>query len=295
MYTTTNNQTTMRQKLLLALLFISTAAFAQDHPFLSASSKKINKSDHADYLNALPKQTRDSLMSNTLFFKENGTHYNKAYADSIAKAKDFYRYTTRLYQDTIANTFAYVMHRRTDAEMEADGKAFQKSTDEDEANRKKLFGSKLDELALTDMDGNTHTLETLAGKIIVIDFWFVNCSACIEEMPELNKMREKFGTEDVAWFGITFDKKEKVAKFSEKVKFDFTLVPDSKHLVDRFGIKFFPTTLIIDPDHEIVYTGKLGSMSGRADEIKKALKKVVRKEKKTKKVNVTAGPVERIE
>lgn len=295
MYTTTNNQTTMHQKLLWVLLFISTAAFAQDYPFLSASSKRVNMGDYADHLNALPKETRDSIINNTVSYKENGTRYNKAYSDSIGKAKDFYRYTTRVYKDTIAKTYTYVMHRRTDAEMEADGKAFQKSTDEDEANRKKLFGSKLDELALTDMDGNTHTLETLAGKIIVIDFWFVNCSACIEEMPELNKMREKFGTEDVAWFGITFDKKEKVAKFSEKVKFDFTLVPDSKHLVDRFGIKFFPTTLIINPDHEIVYTGKLGSMSGRADEIKKALKKVVKKEKKTKRVNVTAGPVERIE
>ncbi|MCW4468308.1 TlpA family protein disulfide reductase [Flavobacterium sp. MFBS3-15] len=285
----------MRQKLLWTLLIISTSAFSQDYPFLSASSKRTTMSDYVDYLNALPKQTRDSLINSRMSFKEDGTTYTKAYSDSIAKAKNFYRYTTRVYKDTIAKTFTYVMHWRTDAEMEADGKAWKQSTEEDEKNRKKLKGSKLDELALIDMDGNTHTLETLAGKIIVIDFWFVNCSACIEEMPELNKMREKFGTEDVAWFGITFDKKEKVVKFSEKIKFDFTLIPDSKHLVDRFGIKFFPTTLIINPDHEIVYTGKLGAMSGRADEIKKALKKTVKKEKKTKRVNVTAGPVERIE
>lgn len=277
------------------MLIISTAMFAQDYPFLSATSKRIYMSDYADHLNAFPKETRDSLINNTVSFKENGTRYNKAYSDSIAKAKDFYRYTTRVYKDTIAKTYTYVMHWRTDAEMEADGKAFQKSSEEDEENRKKLMGSKLDELALTDMDGNTHTLETLAGKIIVIDFWFVNCSACIQEMPELNKMREKFGTDNVAWFGITFDKKEKVTKFLEKVKFDFTLIPESQHLVDRFGIKFFPTTLIIDSDHEIVYTGKLGGMSGRADEISKALKKVIKKEKKRKKVSVTAGPVERVE
>ncbi len=282
----------MRQTLLTALLIISTAAFAQDYPFLSASSKRVNMSDYADYLNSLPKETRDSLVSNTISYKEDGIRHNKAYSDSIFKAKNFYRYTTRVYKDTIAKTFAYVMHWRNDVEMEADGKAFQKSSDEDETNRKKLMGSKLDGLTLTDMNGIIHTLETLKDKIIVLDFWFVNCGACIEEMPELNKMREKFGTDDVAWFGITFDKKEKVVKFSQKVQFDFTIIPESQHLVDRFGIKFFPTTLIINPDNEIVYTGKLGGMSGRADEIRKALKKALKKEKKTKRVSVTAGPVE---
>ncbi|MGQ2983384.1 peroxiredoxin family protein [Flavobacterium sp.] len=285
----------MRQTLLWALLIISTAAIAQDYPFLSASSKRTSMTEYADHLNALPKHVRDSLINNTMSFKENGKRYNKAYSDSIFKAKDFYRYTTRVYKDTVTNTFAYVLHWRTDEEFEADGKAFQKSSEEDEENRKKLMGLKLDELTLTDMDSNIHTLESLAGKVIVIDFWFINCSACIQEMPELNKMREKFGTDNVAWFGITFDKKEKVTKFLEKVKFDFTLIPESQHLVDRFGIKFFPTTLIIDPDHEIVYTGKLGGMSGRADEISKALKKVIKKEKKRKKVSVTAGPVERVE
>ncbi|WP_294820034.1 TlpA disulfide reductase family protein [uncultured Flavobacterium sp.] len=285
----------MRQKLLWALLIISNAAFAQDYPFLSASTKRVNMSDYADYLNSLPKETKDSLIGNTMSFKEDGTRYNKAYSDSIAKAKNFYRYTTRVYKDTIANTFAYVMHWRTDEEFEADGKAYQKISEEDEINRKKLMGMALDKLELTDMAGNIHTLETLAGKIIVIDFWFVNCSACVQEMPEMNKMREKFGTDDIAWFGITFDKKEKVVKFSEKVKFDFTIIPESQHLVDRFGIKFFPTTLIINPDNEIVYTGKLGAMSGRSDEIKKALKKVIKKEKKVKRVSVIAGPVERSE
>jgi peroxiredoxin len=273
----------MRKTLLWMLFIIGNAAFAQDYPFLSASSKRYNMSEYADHLNSLPKEKMDSLINNTASFKEDGTRYDKAYSDSIAKAKDFYRYTTRVYKDTVTNTYAYVMHWRTDAEMEADGKAWQKSSEEDEENRKKLMGSKLDELTLVDMDGNIHTLETLKGKIIVLDFWFVNCGSCIQEMPELNKLREKYGTEDVAWFGITFDKKDKVEKFSQRTKFDYTIIPDSRHLVDRFGIRFFPTTLIIDTSGEIVYTGKLGGMNGRVDEIGKVLKKQIRALKKSRK------------
>jgi|GEM_PF-645909 len=281
----------MRKILLLAVLVTATS-FAQDYPFLR-SFKRTNMSVLADYLNTLPVSGRDSLINLLPYYKENGTLVRKAYADSLSKTKDFYRYTTRVYKDSLVNTFAYVIHWRSDDEMEADGKQWKKNSEDDEKNRKKLLGSTLDELVLADMDGNTHTLESLSGKIIVIDFWFVNCAACIKEMPELNKLREDLGTEAIAWFGVTFDKKEKVEKFLEKVNFDFTVIPDSKHIVDRFNINFFPTTLIISPGHKIVYTGKLGPMSGRTAEIKKMLKKVLKENKKKVKKGVVAGPIER--
>jgi hypothetical protein len=75
------------------------------------------------------------------------------------------------------------------------------------------------------------------------------------------------------------------------MKFDYTIVPDSKHLTDRFDIRFYPTTLIIDENRKIVSTGKFGPMNNRVNEIREVLNKLI----KSKKYAVKVGPATQIE
>ena len=233
----------------------------------------------------------DSIQKTTKLFLEDGTNYNQKYSDSVFKSKEGYLYSTKLYRDTISNTFSYVLFKRFKKESKEDNREFNEFIKADEKNRKKLKKSTLDELTLTDINGRVYSLETLTEKIIVIDFWFINCASCIQEIPDLNKLKAEFEMEDVEWFAVTYDPKEKVERFLERMKFDYTIVTDSKHLTDRFDIRFYPTTLIIDENRKIVYTGKFGSMNGRVNEIREALNKLI----KSKKYTVKAGPVIQIE
>ena len=275
----------MKKIILIVFLGLNLSMFAQDYPFLSASTKKIKIGEYIDYLNDnLAK--KDSIHKTTRYFLEDGSAYDQKYADSIAKTKDGYRYSTKFYRDTISNSFSYVLYKREKAEVKETNKDFNDYIKADEKNRKKLKKSALDDLTLTDINGEVHTLETLKGKVIVIDFWYINCGACIKEMPDLNKLKAEFETEDVEWFGITYDPKDKVERFLERVKFDYTIVPDSKHLTDRFDIRFYPTTLIIDENRKIVYTGSFFKHNNRLEEIKTELTKLV----KAKKYSVDAGP-----
>lgn len=264
--------------------------FAQNYPFLSASTKKIKSKEYIDYLNDNSTKV-DSIQKTTKWFLEDGTIYNQKYSDSVFKSKEGYRYGTKLYRDTISNSFSYVLYKRAKSEVKETNKDFNEYIKADEKNRKKLKKVFLDELTLTDIKGEVHTLETLKDKIIVIDFWFINCGSCIKEMPDLNKLKAEFETEDIEWFGVTYDPKDKVERFLERIKFDYTIVPDSKHLTDRFDIRFYPTTLIIDTNKKIVYSGKFGAMNGRVDEIRKEIKKLI----KSKKYAVKAGPIIQIE
>jgi peroxiredoxin len=264
--------------------------FAQNYPFLSASTKKIKSKEYIDYLNDNSTKV-DSIQKTTKWFLEDGTIYNQKYSDSVFKSKEGYRYGTKLYRDTISNSFSYVLYKRAKSEVKETNKDFNEYIKADEKNRKKLQKAILDELTLTDIKGEVHTLETLKDKIIVIDFWFINCGSCIKEMPDLNTLKAEFETEDIEWFGVTYDPKDKVERFLERIKFDYTIVPDSKHLTDRFDIRFYPTTLIIDTNKKIVYSGKFGAMNGRVDEIRKEIKKLI----KSKKYAVKAGPIIQIE
>lgn len=280
----------MKKILTLVFLIMNGIIFAQNYPFLSASTKKIKSKEYIDYLNDNSTKV-DSIQKTTKWFLEDGTIYNQKYSDSVFKSKEGYRYGTKLYRDTISNSFSYVLYKRAKSEVKETNKDFNEYIKADEKNRKKLQKAILDELTLTDIKGEVHTLETLKDKIIVIDFWFINCGSCIKEMPDLNTLKAEFETEDIEWFGVTYDPKDKVERFLERIKFDYTIVPDSKHLTDRFDIRFYPTTLIIDTNKKIVYSGKFGAMNGRVDEIRKEIKKLI----KSKKYAVKAGPIIQIE
>ena len=280
----------MKYVLSIIFLGLQLTVFAQEYSFLAASSKKIKEKEYITYLNDNIGKL-DSIQKTTKWFLEDGTTFNQKYSDSVFKSKEGYRYSTKLYRDTISNNFSYVLYKRDKAEVRETNRDFNDYIKADEKNRKKLKKSAIDELTLTDIKGEVHSLETLKDKIIVVDFWFINCGPCIKEIPDLNKLKAEFEMDEVEWFAVTYDPKEKVERFLERLKFDYTIVPDSKHLTDRFDIRFYPTTLIIDENRKIVYTGKFGTMNGRVNEIREALNKLI----KSKKYAVKAGPATQIE
>src|ERR687893_223477 len=59
--------------------------------------------------------------------------------------------------------------------------------------------------SLTSMDGKKFELASLRGKVVVINFWFTGCPPCIEEMPKLNELVEKFKDKDVVFIAPTWD------------------------------------------------------------------------------------------
>ena len=276
----------MKKIIFFVFLLIQSLIQAQDYPFLSVSTKKIQSKEYIDYLNENIKKA-DSIQKATKRFLEDGTAYDIKYYDSIFKTKKGHLYTTIIYRDSVNNQFSYVLYKRTKDEVKKSNQEFNNKIKDDDKNRSNLKNSIIKELTLTDVNGKIHSLETLKDKIIVIDFWFVNCGSCIKEMPELNNLKEEFEEEDIVWFAVTYDSKEKVKSFLKRVKFDYTIVPDSKHLTDRFDIRFYPTTLVIDKNKKIVYTGKFIALKGRVDEIREILTKLI----PSKKYKINAGPV----
>ncbi len=47
-----------------------------------------------------------------------------------------------------------------------------------------------------DLNGKEWNLEKLQGKIAVINFWFINCAPCKEEMPALNELKAKYADQE---------------------------------------------------------------------------------------------------
>jgi len=54
-------------------------------------------------------------------------------------------------------------------------------------------GGPTPQLALKDLAGHPLNLADLKGKVVLVNFWATWCAPCIEEMPSMQKLREKIG------------------------------------------------------------------------------------------------------
>ena len=62
-----------------------------------------------------------------------------------------------------------------------------------------------------DINGDAINFEDLKGKVVVLNFWFIGCPACIAETPKLNQLTEKFADEaDVVFIALTYEPTGKV-------------------------------------------------------------------------------------
>lgn len=86
----------------------------------------------------------------------------------------------------------------------ADSKPATKSTKRPDLNNLiNLTGQKAPDFVSVDMNGTEYNLENLRGKIVVINLWATWCVPCVEEMPMLNNMVNKFKGKDVVFLGAT--------------------------------------------------------------------------------------------
>ncbi|MEH6537276.1 MAG: TlpA disulfide reductase family protein [Psychroserpens sp.] len=124
------------------------------------------------------------------------------------------------------------------------------------AARKELKGTTLSALKLEDLNGNIHTLESLKGKVVLMNFWFIHCKPCVAEIPDLNDLKQKFKGKDVVFLAVALDSNKSLETFLETHEFDFTIIPRGSVLARDLRIPYYPYNVILDK------TGKLHYVSG---------------------------------
>ncbi len=126
------------------------------------------------------------------------------------------------------------------------------------------------DFTLVDQYGKEHTLSEYKGKTIFLNFWGTWCPPCRSEMPEIQKLYEKYGSneENLIVLGIAAPKYgdegtvEKIKEFLSENKYTFPVVMDeTAEMFYRYGISAFPTTFMIDVSGN-VYGYVQGAITG---------------------------------
>jgi peroxiredoxin len=125
-------------------------------------------------------------------------------------------------------------------------------------------------------DGTTLFLSDLRGKVVLLNFWGVNCPYCVVEMPYLQQAHNELSVDGVVILGINTGEPEKtVAKFvtSKQLTFPIILDPDIYTSI-LYGVRYLPTTYLIDKAGNI-QSVKIGAFKD-ANEIITTLKALLK-------------------
>lgn len=148
------------------------------------------------------------------------------------------------------------------------------------SKRKALEGKILDEQAvpfsLTNLEGKTVSLESLRGKVVVIDFWATWCGPCKASFPGMQlAVNQHKDDADVAFVFIDSwergaDKAKNAADFIASKGYNFNVLLDLEDkVVASYNVSGIPTKYIIDKKGRIRFksVGFEGSDEGLAEEL----------------------------
>jgi thiol-disulfide isomerase/thioredoxin len=104
----------------------------------------------------------------------------------------------------------------------------------------------------TTLDGQHLSLDSLAGKVVLIDFWATWCGPCVNALPHMQHIARKFNGQPLVILSISLDNDEaKWKDFVEKNKMIWTQVRDgglNGSVAKKFGVTAIPATFSIDAD-----------------------------------------------
>ena len=106
-------------------------------------------------------------------------------------------------------------------------------------------GQKLPSLASFGLEG---ALPSLAGKVVLIDFWASWCAPCRESFPVLNQWQQTYASRGFTVLAVGVDKdKAALTAFARKTGAAFPIVHDiGQKLVAAADVATMPTSILVD-------------------------------------------------
>ena len=107
---------------------------------------------------------------------------------------------------------------------------------------------------IKDLDGNEIDINSYKDKnSVLINFWGLRCGSCIEEMPHLNAIHDKYKDKGLVIIGVNADGvngeflngPRGIKNLPEKLKYLLVQDPDMK-LVDIFKMEAAPLNIMIN-------------------------------------------------
>lgn len=130
--------------------------------------------------------------------------------------------------------------------------------------------------SVTTNSGEKVSLESLRGKVVLLDFWASWCMPCQQEMPNVRRVWKKYAGDNFVLLGVSLDSDaEHYESFLKKEKMEWPQYFDNKgwanSLARLYVVQSIPRAILIDQDGFIQATNLRGNDLAR--KVEELLKK----------------------
>ncbi|HBP87796.1 MAG TPA: TlpA disulfide reductase family protein [Nitrospirales bacterium] len=124
---------------------------------------------------------------------------------------------------------------------------------------------------LPSIQGQVVSLNEYKGKVVLLNFWATWCRDCVLEMPELEKLYQKFRSKGLTILAIALDKEGQpaVRTFLKKENLDLTypiLLDPGETVARAYRLSWVPVTIMVGQEGEIIET-VLGARPWGSEEV----------------------------
>ncbi|OGU60304.1 MAG: hypothetical protein A2X64_03675 [Ignavibacteria bacterium GWF2_33_9] len=113
-------------------------------------------------------------------------------------------------------------------------------------------GSQAPDWALLDANGNKVSLNSLKGKVVVLDFWATWCNPCKIVMPTIQKIHDKYKSKNVLVYGVNTWEKSDASKFMKENKYTYGLLLKGDKVAENYKVTGIPSLYVIDKNGKII-------------------------------------------
>ena len=114
----------------------------------------------------------------------------------------------------------------------------------------KMEGTAFPNFSFKDLNGNLVSNESMKGNIIVIKCWYIHCTPCIREFPQVNKLTEDYkDRKDIIFISLAEDSPEQLKAFLARKPLSYSVIPDMKiYMNESLQLNSFPTHFILNKE-----------------------------------------------
>ncbi|MCI0365923.1 MAG: redoxin domain-containing protein [Phycisphaerales bacterium] len=147
----------------------------------------------------------------------------------------------------------------------------------DDSQQQELVGKPAPDFTGLDLEGKPVSLADYRGRVVMLDFWATWCGPCVQAIPHIQKLADKFADKPVTVLGMNRDQpgsESRVKKFLEKKKITFRQVMpqdadeagEGESIAEKYFVQGIPCSVLID-QQGIVQSVHVGFMPGAEDEL----------------------------
>jgi peroxiredoxin len=133
------------------------------------------------------------------------------------------------------------------------------------------------DFTLHTLGGPNLRLQEQRGRVVMVNFWATWCAPCRQEMPQLNKLYEKYRASGFVLLGVNVDDDSRhAADVAAKLGLKFPVLLDTDKTVSRlYGLNTMPSTVLIDRDGRVRYLHR-GYLLGYEDLYDKQIRELLK-------------------